>query len=103
MAWPNEGNKDSSKSDKKLYRHITLSNGLKCVLICDTVAMRQRKSLSGDHRSRENDNNDESEDYGRARTTTAIARRRKATTTISMMMMRRRTPTACARRPRPYS
>ena len=64
MAWPNEGNKDSSKSDKKLYRHITLSNGLKCVLICDTVAMRQRKSLSGDHRSRENDDNDESEDYG---------------------------------------
>ena len=53
-----------SKSDKKLYRHITLSNGLKCVLICDTVAMRQRKSLSGDHRSRENDDNDESEDYG---------------------------------------
>ena len=64
MAWPNEGNKDSSKSDKKLYRHITLSNRLKCVLICDTVAMRQRKSLSGDHRSRENDDNDESEDYG---------------------------------------
>ena len=56
-----------SKSDKKLYRHITLSNGLKCVLICDTVAMRQRKSLTtgGDHlRSRhdDDDDDDESED-----------------------------------------
>ena len=32
-----------SKMDKKLYRHITLPNGLKCVLICDTVAMHQRR------------------------------------------------------------
>ena len=58
-----------SKSDKKLYRHITLSNGLKCVLICDTVAMRQRKSLmTGDRRSSrdedDDDNDDESADDG---------------------------------------
>jgi nardilysin len=62
-----------SKSDKKLYRHITLGNGLKCVLICDTVAMRQRgKSLTvGDDRRRrrrrrddddDDDDDDESED-----------------------------------------
>lgn len=36
-------NATKSPLDKKLYRHITLPNGLKCVLICDTVAMRQRK------------------------------------------------------------
>ena len=36
-------NSTKSLSDKKQYRHITLPNGLKCVLICDTVAMRQRK------------------------------------------------------------
>jgi nardilysin len=36
-------NPTRSLMDKKLYRHITLPNGLKCVLMCDTVAMRQRK------------------------------------------------------------
>jgi len=52
-----------SKSDKKLYRHITLSNGLKCVLICDTVAMRQRKSLmTGDRRSGRDDDDDDDDD-----------------------------------------
>ena len=45
--------------DKKLYRHITLSNGLKCVLICDTVAMRQRK-LDGNYE----ESDEESEDDG---------------------------------------
>lgn len=34
-----------SKMDRKLYRHVTLANGLRCVLICDTVAMRQRRLL----------------------------------------------------------
>ncbi|KAL9186105.1 hypothetical protein ACHAXT_005343 [Thalassiosira profunda] len=38
-------NPTRSKMDKKLYRHITLPNGLKCVLVCDTVAMRQRRLL----------------------------------------------------------
>ena len=52
-----------SKSDKKLYRHITLSNGLKCVLICDTVAMRQRKSLmTGYRRSGRDDDDDDDDD-----------------------------------------
>ena len=36
-------NPTRSHMDRKLYRHITLPNGLKCVLICDTVAMRQMK------------------------------------------------------------
>eukprot|EP01082_Thalassiosira_pseudonana_P002309 g2198.t1 g2198 contig11:912012-915958(+) len=36
-------NVTKSHMDKKLYRYVTLSNGLQCVLICDTVAMRQRK------------------------------------------------------------
>jgi nardilysin len=36
-------NATKSPLDKKQYRHITLPNGLKCVLICDTLAMRQRK------------------------------------------------------------
>jgi len=36
-------NSTRSKMDKKLYRFITLANGLKCVLICDTTALRQRK------------------------------------------------------------
>jgi nardilysin len=53
-------NSTRSKSDKKLYRHITLSNGLKCVLICDTVALRQRKSLIG--RGRLDDGESEGED-----------------------------------------
>lgn len=35
------------KMDKKLYRHITLENGLHCVLICDTVALRRRKAIGG--------------------------------------------------------
>jgi hypothetical protein len=50
-----------SRSDKKLYRHITLSNGLKCVLICDTVALRQRKLLMG--RGRLDDNYSDEEDH----------------------------------------
>lgn len=33
------------KMDKKLYRHITLPNGLQCVLICDTVALRRRRAM----------------------------------------------------------
>mmetsp|Transcript_23616 Transcript_23616/g.38591 ORF Transcript_23616/g.38591 Transcript_23616/m.38591 type:complete len:294 (-) Transcript_23616:16-897(-) len=54
-------NPTRSKMDKKLYRHITLPNGLKCVLICDTVAMRQRK-LDGYYESDSDDDDEESED-----------------------------------------
>ncbi|KAL7479898.1 hypothetical protein ACHAW6_005617 [Cyclotella cf. meneghiniana] len=56
-------NPTKSLMDKKLYRHITLPNGLKCVLICDTVAMRQRK-LEGhyDLDSESDDSIDESSD-----------------------------------------
>jgi nardilysin len=57
--------KTRSKSDKKLYRHVTLKNGLKCVLICDTAAMRQRKSLMGRRRDESEEDGgeeDESED-----------------------------------------
>ena len=49
-------NHTKSPMDKKQYRLITLPNGLKCVLICDTVAMRQRK-LEGHY---ETDGEDES-------------------------------------------
>eukprot|EP00804_Cyclotella_cryptica_P020270 CCRYP_015887-RA/>CCRYP_015887-RA protein AED:0.05 eAED:0.05 QI:160/1/1/1/1/1/6/125/1294 len=56
-------NPTKSLMDKKLYRHITLPNGLKCVLICDTVAMRQRK-LEGQYEfdSESDDSDDESSD-----------------------------------------
>lgn len=43
--------------DKKIYRHITLPNGLQCVLICDTVALKQRK-LDGWH---DDDDSDDDE------------------------------------------
>ena len=36
-------NSSRSAMDKKFYRYITLNNGMECVLICDTVAMKQRK------------------------------------------------------------
>lgn len=45
-----------SYMDKKMYRHITLRNGLQCVLICDTVAMKQRMSGGLYH---DDDNDDE--------------------------------------------
>ena len=52
-------NPTRSKMDKKLYRHITLSNGLQCVLICDTVAMRQRKLEHYDDESSDGDDDDD--------------------------------------------
>ena len=60
-------NATRSKSDKKLYRHITLGNGLKCVLICDVLAMRQRELLSAlghrrCNRKEADEDSDESED-----------------------------------------
>lgn len=55
-------NTTRSKSDKKLYRHITLRNGLKCVLICDVVAMRQRKLSSLGRRYNQKEEDEESED-----------------------------------------
>ncbi len=56
------------KMDKKLYRHITLSNnGLQCVLICDTVALRRRRAMgattvNGSGGGRYDDDDDDSED-----------------------------------------
>ena len=58
-----------SYMDKKTYRHITLPNGLQCVLICDTVAMRQRKLGNNGHgddeeesESNDDDTNDNDDD-----------------------------------------
>ena len=56
-------NPTRSRSDKKLYRHITLANVLKCVLICDTVAMRQRK-MDGYYESDSEEEDDDDEDEG---------------------------------------
>lgn len=67
-------NSTRSKMDKKLYRFITLANGLKCVLICDTTALRQRKldgyyeddedssEGKGDGSESEGDDSDDEED-----------------------------------------
>lgn len=63
-------NATKPKLDKKQYRHITLPNGLKCVLICDTVALRQRKleghydtdSEDEDESMQDNMNDDDSEE-----------------------------------------
>eukprot|EP00956_Cyclotella_meneghiniana_P016008 scaffold25041_cov66-Cyclotella_meneghiniana.AAC.2 len=59
-------NPTKSPLDKKEYRHITLPNGLKCVLICDTVAMRQRK-LEGycEYEADSDDDDDDEEDDSR--------------------------------------
>lgn len=56
-------NPTRSHMDRKLYRYITLKNGLKCVLISDTVAMRQMK-LEGiyDDDSDEESSDDEGKD-----------------------------------------
>ena len=53
------------KMDKKLYRHITLPNGLQCVLICDTVALRRRRAMGacdsgGGRYDSDSDDDDES-------------------------------------------
>ncbi len=49
--------------DRKLYRYITLKNGMKCVLISDTLAMRQMK-MEGiyDDDSDEESSDDEGKD-----------------------------------------
>ena len=52
-------NPSRSPLDKKLYRQILLPNGLRCVLISDTVAMRQRENLVYDD---DDDYEDESEE-----------------------------------------
>ena len=59
-------NPTRSKMDKKLYRHITLQNGMQCVLICDTVAMRQRKAMGccDDESDSESDDEEDEGDYG---------------------------------------
>ena len=51
-----------SYMDKKTYRHITLPNGLQCVLICDTVTMRQRKLGNNGHGDDEEEEESESND-----------------------------------------
>ena len=48
-------NVSRSPLDKKLYRQILLPNGLRCVLISDTIAMRQRDNAVYD-----DDDDDES-------------------------------------------
>ena len=53
-------NSTRSKMDKKLYRFITLANGLKCVLICDTTALRQRK-LDGYYEDDDSESGSESD------------------------------------------
>ena len=58
-------NSTKSLSDKKQYRHITLPNGLKCVLICDTVAMRQRK-LEGCYETGSEDDDESSQDESKS-------------------------------------
>eukprot|EP00985_Skeletonema_marinoi_P001098 scaffold448_cov107-Skeletonema_marinoi.AAC.2 len=49
-----------SYMDKKIYRHITLPNGLQCVLICDTVALKQRKLDGYDDDDESDDDHDDS-------------------------------------------
>ena len=49
-----------SYMDKKIYRHITLPNGLQCVLICDTVALKQRKLDGYDDDDESDDDHDHS-------------------------------------------
>ena len=77
-----------SYMDKKIYRHITLPNGLECVLICDTVALKQRKldgcydyedddsSLDNSDSSNDDDQSqqqdDENEDDGTRKAATAL-------------------------------
>jgi secreted Zn-dependent insulinase-like peptidase len=48
--------------DKKLYRHITLPNGLQAVVIQDTIAMQQQKLAGGLNNNRGDYDTDESED-----------------------------------------
>ncbi|KAL7498190.1 hypothetical protein ACHAWT_006084 [Skeletonema menzelii] len=54
-----------SYMDRKLYRHITLPNGLQCVLICDTVALKQRK-LDGWYDDDDDDDDDDESDHDEA-------------------------------------
>jgi len=90
MTYPNKSDDDpviigpdlnSSRSatDKKLYRQIMLANGLRCVLISDTIALRQQENSlfeqeyestedesSSDESENKNDDNsdEESEEEG---------------------------------------
>lgn len=59
-------NATRSPLDKKEYRHVTLPNGLKCVLVCDTVAMRQRK-LEGHYDYETDSDDDDDNDDGDGR------------------------------------
>ena len=77
-------NSTRSKMDKKLYRFITLANGLKCVLICDTTALRQRKldgyyededdssESKGDGSESEGEDSEDDEDDGLRKAATAL-------------------------------
>ena len=33
-----------SQLDRKLYRHVVLGNGLRCLLVCDTATLRARRA-----------------------------------------------------------
>ena len=48
--------------DKKLYRHITLANGLQALLIQDTVAMQQQQQSTYDMEEEYDEDDDEEED-----------------------------------------
>jgi secreted Zn-dependent insulinase-like peptidase len=52
-------NASRSPLDKKLYRHITLPNGLQAVLIQDTIAMQQLAQSGGDDEADESDDEDD--------------------------------------------
>ena len=53
-------NPSRSPLDKKLYRQILLPNGLRCVLISDTVAMKQKdNSLYDDYDDDEYESSDD--------------------------------------------
>jgi nardilysin len=52
-------NASRSPLDKKLYRHITLPNGLQAVLIQDTIAMQQLAQSGGGDEADESDEDDD--------------------------------------------
>ena len=55
-------NASRSPYDKKLYRHITLPNGLQALLIQDTVAMQQQRAMGGYEEYDDEDDMEEEED-----------------------------------------
>jgi nardilysin len=56
-------NDTKSPFDKKLYRQILLPNGLRAVLVCDTVAMAQAHNEGGLHHGDDDDDDDDDDEY----------------------------------------